>query len=1126
MGKKIMRGVSSIKIILSLLLVLTYSCSMSVFDDFLGKSSESNPIVQSQSRGVNTGFYISGNTLYDANGQVFEMRGINHAQTWYKGEENIAVPAIAATGANTVRIVLSSGNKWDKDSASDVANLISLAKNNNMISVLEVHDATGSDNVSDLANAVDYFISIKDILIGQEAYVIINIANEWYGTWESNGWAEGYIAQIPRLRNAGLTHTLMVDGAGWGQYPQSIVDRGLDVLAADTLNNTMFSIHMYEYAGGNAALVKSNIDSVLNKNLCLVIGEFGIRHTNGDVDEATIMSYCESRGVSWLAWSWKGNTIGEYDYLDLSNNWQGTDYSTWGDIVVNGSNGLKDTSVISSVFSGIAEPEPDTDPITESQFEYTAIDDFESTTSNDFVRNSNGNSINATISSGKLTLNYTVGSPSYAGMTKTTTVANYLSKYDKIQLTIDGDNSGRDLIIQFKESNGEFFETVHQIAGSETVEIPVTSFSHPSWYSGGNNILDFSDVNQYSFYIQNGTAGSSSIIIDDFVVGTWSEIVTEDPIEDEPTTDPVTGDLLVEYANDNSALSTNSIKPKIRINNTGDATIDLSGVTFRYWYSDETEQSQKATIYWSNISTSSINSTFISESTSDYMEFSFTSGTISSGDKIEINLGINALNWATYDQSNDFSFVETGSTYVENTNITAYINGALVWGVTPSGDIPDDDIDEPGNPVVIPDFDYGAENGEDVGVVWASWNPSHFTGTNYTHFMNKVDEYNIKRVTIIPTYYMDTYSEGVRYEDWVNTPDLDIQSDVVIALLNEGVRINFRPHIDPLQFSWAGASSSTANPGTLGWRGVFDQLDPMDNGQNYKEVIVNSLEVLKTIVTSVDETLIIEPIRFDIGAELMESTKNYAESWVQLLAFVRYEMETNYPELDGKVILSHNFCHHIEYLKRLENHYNDYFSRILGDGDVDSNQNLLFIDDMSSGSKSALAEYIKGLDTFSVSQYMPMDIFGTVGSTTPENVRDALLLHEANFLDEIIGTELGISEEEMPPFQIGEYGMGIRGLAAPNVWDRAEWVEAGHEDALISYAEHQIHAKTAIDGLLLYMQDSRSVVNSFQIWMSGAPYDILNLNPTFSTGDAGHGYPGYSAFNNSAANALKTYWAK
>ncbi|MBM7603965.1 mannan endo-1,4-beta-mannosidase [Metabacillus crassostreae] len=297
------------------------------------------------------GFYVSGNILYDATGTPFVMRGINHAHSWFKSDSTTAIIAIAATGANTVRIVLSDGSQYTKDDITTVRNLISLAEQNNLIAVLEVHDTTGKDDTASLNSAVDYWISIKDALIGKEDKVIINIANEWYGTWNGSNWADAYKQAIPKLRNAGLTHTLIVDSAGWGQYPASIHDYGKSVFNADPLKNTMFSIHMYEYAGGDAATVKSNIDGVINQGLALIIGEFGYKHTDGDVDEATIMSYSQQKGVGWLAWSWKGNGS-EWSYLDLTSDWAGNSLTSWGDTIVNGSNGIKATSVPSPVFGG------------------------------------------------------------------------------------------------------------------------------------------------------------------------------------------------------------------------------------------------------------------------------------------------------------------------------------------------------------------------------------------------------------------------------------------------------------------------------------------------------------------------------------------------------------------------------------------------------------------------------------------------------------------------------------------------------------------------------------------------------------------------------------------------------
>ncbi|RUT36562.1 glycoside hydrolase family 5 protein [Paenibacillus zeisoli] len=295
-----------------------------------------------------TGFYVSGTKLYDSTGKPFVMRGVNHAHTWYKNDLSTAIPAIAKTGANTVRIVLSNGSQYTKDDLTSVKNIISLVSQNKMVAVLEVHDATGKDDTASLDAAVNYWISIKDALIGKEDRVIVNIANEWYGSWDGSGWANGYKMAIPKLRSAGIKNTLIVDCAGWGQYPQSIVDYGTSVFAADSLKNTVFSIHMYQYAGKDAATVKTNMENVLNKGLALIIGEFGGYHQGADVDETAIMKYGQEKGVGWLAWSWFGNSS-DLSYLDLATGPAGS-LTSWGNTVVNGTNGIKSTSVKAGIY--------------------------------------------------------------------------------------------------------------------------------------------------------------------------------------------------------------------------------------------------------------------------------------------------------------------------------------------------------------------------------------------------------------------------------------------------------------------------------------------------------------------------------------------------------------------------------------------------------------------------------------------------------------------------------------------------------------------------------------------------------------------------------------------------------
>lgn len=309
------------------------------------------PLMPQQVEAAADGFYTSGTSIYDANGNKFIMRGVNIAHAWYPNETETSIKAAAGKGANCVRIVCSDGKQYTKTTASELQKIIDTCKQNKVVAIVEVHDATGSDSTSDLNAAVDYWKEMKSIINNNRKYVIVNIANEWYGTWDGGAWASGYQTAIRNMRNAGIHNLLMVDCAGWGQYPDSIKYNGKSVIQADSDNNIMFSIHMYEYAGSDANTVRTNIDNALATGVPLIIGEFGFKHTNGDVDEYTIMQYCQQKGAGYMGWSWKGNGD-TWAYLDLAKSWDGSNLSDWGNTLFYGDNGISKTASTCSVFTG------------------------------------------------------------------------------------------------------------------------------------------------------------------------------------------------------------------------------------------------------------------------------------------------------------------------------------------------------------------------------------------------------------------------------------------------------------------------------------------------------------------------------------------------------------------------------------------------------------------------------------------------------------------------------------------------------------------------------------------------------------------------------------------------------
>lgn len=303
------------------------------------------------------GWTVSGSQVLDPNGNQFVFRGVNHAHAWYTDRLNQSLRDIAATGANSVRVVLSNGTQWTRNNGADVSNVIAQCKANKLVCVLEVHDSTGygeSAAATHISRATEYWLSsdIKAAITGQEDYVIVNIANEPFGNNTSAAtYTNDHITAIRALRNGGLTHMLMVDAANWGQdWSNAMRDNAPTILAADTRKNVVFSVHMYEVYN-NATIVQNYLNSFQTRGLAIVVGEFGAEHGGSNVAEEAILQYSQDMGIGYLGWSWSGNGSCCLP-LDIVNNWNPASLSTWGNYLINSTNGIKATSKLATHFSG------------------------------------------------------------------------------------------------------------------------------------------------------------------------------------------------------------------------------------------------------------------------------------------------------------------------------------------------------------------------------------------------------------------------------------------------------------------------------------------------------------------------------------------------------------------------------------------------------------------------------------------------------------------------------------------------------------------------------------------------------------------------------------------------------
>jgi mannan endo-1,4-beta-mannosidase len=323
-------------------------------------------LVYTQPASAAVGLHISGRNIVEANGQTFVMRGVSHEHTWFANQTG-SFANIKRLGANTVRVVLS-GGRWTANSVTDVANVVSLCKQNRLICVLEDHDTTGfgEDGAAySLDQAVNYWISVKSALVGQENWIVINIGNEPIGNNNPGQWTSATAAAIQKMRTNGFQHLLMVDAPNWGQDWNFVMrDTAQTVLNADNQHNTVLSIHMYDVFN-TASTITSYLDAIQSKGWPLVIGEFGWQRSSNNVDHETVMAQAVARNLGYLGWSWAGNND---PYLDMTVNFDVNQLTSWGQRIFNGTNGIKATAKEATMYGSSTPPVTisDTPPISPS----------------------------------------------------------------------------------------------------------------------------------------------------------------------------------------------------------------------------------------------------------------------------------------------------------------------------------------------------------------------------------------------------------------------------------------------------------------------------------------------------------------------------------------------------------------------------------------------------------------------------------------------------------------------------------------------------------------------------------------------------------------------------------------
>jgi hypothetical protein len=251
------------------------------------------------------GFRVIGRFLYDYCGEQVVLRGVNK-MIYYTDIDGIpAYSEIAKTGANVVRIV------WLTDgSASDLDTAISNALANQLIPLVELHDATGDWSL--LGSLVDYWTrpDIVDVLNKYDRYLLINIGNEvGDATVSEEDFKAGYKLAVLRMRLAGIHVPLIIDGTNYGKNFDILQSSGPYLLSMDPDHNLMFSVHMWWplKLGYTDQSVIDALSQSVQTSLPLIVGEFASQWDNtpdGVIPYRTILEQTYLNEVGMLPWEW------------------------------------------------------------------------------------------------------------------------------------------------------------------------------------------------------------------------------------------------------------------------------------------------------------------------------------------------------------------------------------------------------------------------------------------------------------------------------------------------------------------------------------------------------------------------------------------------------------------------------------------------------------------------------------------------------------------------------------------------------------------------------------------------------------------------------------------------------
>jgi len=147
--------------------------------------------------------------------------------------------------------------------------------------------------------------------------------------------------------------------------------------------------------------------------------------------------------------------------------------------------------------------------------------------------------------------------------------------------------------------------------------------------------------------------------------------------------------LALQYRAADTNATDNQMKPHFRIVNGGGASVPLSSLTLRYYFTAEGNPSQIFECDYATVGCGNLMGKFATTTgvmADHYMEIGFTAAAgsvMAGGNSGEIQARLHNQDYSNVNEANDYSFDPTKPAFVDWTKVTLFQGGALVWGTEP-----------------------------------------------------------------------------------------------------------------------------------------------------------------------------------------------------------------------------------------------------------------------------------------------------------------------------------------------------------------------------------------------------------------------------------------------------------